>query len=90
MENVLAFLRAAMPWISLGLLVMFFCVRPNIRRYRAEEDYAAEGMCMGMCHGLAFGSLIGEGNGGLGTFLGMLIGLAAELCLHKKEKRHEK
>lgn len=38
MENVLAFLRAAMPWISLGLL----------------------------------------------------IGLAAGLCLHKKEKRHEK
>ena len=45
---------------------------------------------MGMCHGLAFGSLIGEGNGGLGTSLGMLIGLAAGLCLHKKEKRHEK
>ena len=88
--GVLAFLRAAMPWISLGLLVMFFCVRPNIRRHRAEEDYAAEGMCMGMCHGLAFGSLIGEGNGGLGTSLGMLIGLAAGLCLHKKEKRHEK
>lgn len=86
----IGFLRAAMPWISLGLLVMFFCVRPNIRRHRAEEDYAAEGMCMGMCHGLAFGSLIGEGNGGLGTSLGMLIGLAAGLCLHKKEKRHEK
>lgn len=90
MENVLVFLRAAMPWISLGLLVMFFCVRPNIRRHRAEEDYAAEGMCMGMCLGMAFGSLIGEGNRGLGTSLGMLIGLAAGLCLHKKEKRHEK
>ena len=73
-----------------GLLVMFFCVRPNIRRHRAEEDYAAEGMCMGMCLGMAFGSLIGEGNGGLGNSLGMLIGLAAGLCLHKKEKRHEK
>ena len=45
MENVLAFLRAAMPWISLGLLVMFFCVRPNIRRHRGVVLLASVVVC---------------------------------------------
>ena len=86
MENVLAFLRAAAPWISLGLLVAFFCVRPTVKKGKsksAEGDYAVDGMCFGMCVGMAVGSLIGDGNGGLGTSLGMLIGLAVGLCIHK-------
>ena len=64
MENVLAFLRAAAPWISLGLLVAFFCVRPAVKKGKsesAEGDYAVDGMCVGM----VAGSLIGDGNGGL-------------------------
>lgn len=85
MENVLAFLRAAAPWISLGLLVAFFCVRPAVnKKENAEGDYAVEGMCFGMCIGMAFGSMFGDGNGGLGTSLGMLIGLAIGLCIHRK------
>ena len=52
MENVLSFLRAAAPWISLGLLIAFLCVRPAIRKGKAEDDYAEEGMCVGMCLGL--------------------------------------
>ena len=86
MENVLAFLRAAAPWISLGLLIAFFCVRPAVNKGKKENtggDYAVDGMCIGMCIGMAVGSLIGDGNGGLGTSLGMLIGLAVGLCIHK-------
>lgn len=87
MENVLAFLRAAAPWISLGLLVAFFCVRPSVKKSKggsAEGDYAVDGMCIGMCTGMAAGSLIGDGNGGLGTSLGMLIGLAIGLSIPRK------
>lgn len=96
MENVLAFLRAAAPWISLGLLVAFFCVRPTVKKGKgesAEGDHAVDGMCIGMCIGMAAGSLIGDGNGGLGTSLGMLIGLAVGLCIRKDEgsgSKHEK
>ena len=96
MENVLAFLRAAAPWISLGLLIAFFCVRPAVKKGKsgaAGGDHAVDGMCWGMCIGMAVGSLIGDGNGGLGTSLGMLIGLAAGLCIRKDEaggSKHEK
>ena len=89
MENVLAFLRAAAPWISLGLLVAFFCVRPTVKKGKsesAEGDYAVDGMCVGM----VAGSLIGDGNGGLGISLGMLIGLAVGLCIHKNEESERK
>ena len=89
MENVLAFLRAAAPWISLGLLVAFFCVRPTVNKGKKENtggDYAVDGMCIGMCVGMAVGSLIGDGNGGLGISLGMLIGLAVGLCIPNTEK----
>ena len=41
-----------------------------------------------MCIGMAAGSLIGDGNGGLGTSLGMLIGLVIGFCLHKKENNN--
>ena len=37
MENVLSFLRAAAPWISLGLLIAFLCVRPAIRKGKAQQ-----------------------------------------------------
>ena len=92
----MVFLRAAAPWISLGLLVAFFCVRPSVKESKggsAEGDYAVDGMCIGMCVGMVAGSLIGDGNGGLGTSLGMLIGLAVGLCIHKDEEggsKHEK
>ena len=49
MENVLSFLCAAAPWISPGLLIAFLCVRPAIRRGKAEDDYAEEGIRVGMC-----------------------------------------
>ena len=84
MENVLSFLRAAAPWISMGLLIAFLCVRPAIRKGKAEDDYAEEGMCVGMCLGLMLGSLSDSSNSGLGASLGMLFGLVIGLCMHKK------
>ena len=87
MENALIFLRAAAPWISLGLMIAFFCVRPAVSKSKKENsggDHAVEGMCVGMCAGMALGSMIGDGNGGLGTSLGMLIGLAVGLCIRRK------
>ena len=93
MENVLSFSRAAAPWISMGLLIAFLCVRPTIRKNKAGDDYAQTGMCVGMCLGMALGSLTGSGDSGLGTSLGMLFGLAIGLCIHKKgseERRNEK
>ena len=93
MENVLVFLRSAAPWISLGLLIAFFCVRPAVKKGKKEHaggDYAVDGMCIGMCIGMAVGSLIGDGNGGLGTSLGMLVGLAVGLCIHKNEESERK
>ena len=89
MENALTFLRAAAPWISLGLMIAFFCVRPAVSNGKKEAsggDHAVEGMCVGMCTGMAAGSMIGSGNGGLGTSLGMLIGLAVGLCIRRKGK----
>lgn len=88
MENVLSFMRAAAPWISLGLLIAFLCVRPAIRKGKAEDDYAEEGMCVGMCLGLMLGSLSDSSNSGLGASLGMLFGLLIGLCMHKKEAKN--
>ena len=85
-ENVMAFLRAAVPWISLGLLVAFFCVRPAVKKSKGEStegDHAVDGMCIGMCVGMALGPMAGDGSGGLGASLGMLVGLAIGLCIHK-------
>ena len=82
-ENVLAFLRAAAPWISMGLLIAFLCVRPAIRKGEAEGDYAEEGMCVGLCLGLMLGSLSDSSNSGLGASLGMLAGLVIGLCMRK-------
>lgn len=90
MENVLAFLRAAAPWISLGLLLAFFCVRPSVKKRKTESDegdYAVDGMCIGMCVGMTVGSLIGNGNSGFGTSLGMLIGLAVGLSIPRKSRK---
>ena len=90
-ENIISFLRAAAPWISLGLLIAFLCVRPVILKNKAGDDYATEGMCVGMCLGIALGSLIGNSNSVLGSLIGMLLGLAVGLCMHKKgnEERND-
>ena len=86
MDNVLDFLRAALPWIAVGLALAVLCVR-GAGKKKKKADYGTEGMCLGMCVGTAIGASLGN-NIGLGISLGMLIGLAIGTCI-EKEKRGE-
>ena len=84
MENIFDFLRAALPWITVGLLLAVFFAR-NARKKKNEEqtgDYGTESMCWGMCLGTAIGTSFGN-NTGIGISLGMLIGLAIGTCIKK-------
>ena len=85
MKDVFDFLRAALPWIAMGLLLAVFCAR-SARKKKDEEppdNYGTEGMCLGMCLGTAIGSSLGN-NTGIGISLGMLIGLAIGTCIKKE------
>ena len=87
MEAVFDFLRAALPWIAVGLLLAVFFAR-NARKKKNEEqtgDYGTEGMCWGMCLGTAIGTSLGN-HTGIGISLGMLIGLAIGTCIGKEER----
>ena len=85
MENVFAFLRAALPWIAVGLLLAVFFARGTGKKKKEEQtgDYGTEGMCLGMCFGTAIGTSLGN-NTGIGISLGMLIGLAVGTCISKE------
>lgn len=89
MENVLDFLRAALPWIAVGLLLAVLFARSARKKKNKEQtgDYGTEGMCLGMCLGTAIGTSLGN-NTGIGISLGMLIGLAIGTCI-KKESQGE-
>ena len=87
MENVFDFLRTAMPWIAIGLLLAVFFVRGAKKKKEQTGDYGTEGMCLGMCLGTAIGTSLGKDTG-IGISLGMLIGLAIGTCI-KKENRGE-
>lgn len=51
MENVFDFLRAALPWIVMGLLLAVFAARSAGKKKKEKEidNYGIEGMCLGMC-----------------------------------------
>ena len=55
MENVFDFLRAALPWIVMGLLLAVVAARCAGRKKKEKEidNYGTEGMCLGMCFGMA-------------------------------------
>ena len=68
MENVFDFIRAAAPWVAMGLLLAIFAVRSAAKKKKGHEqdgDYGTEGMCLGMCFGTAIGTSLGN-NTGLG------------------------
>ena len=85
MENVFDFLRAALPWIVMGLLLAVFAARSAGRKKKEKEidNYGIEGMCLGMCFGTAIGAALGN-NTGIGISLGMLIGLAIGSSIKKE------
>ena len=86
METVFAFLRAALPWIAVGLLLALLCARRAGKKQKEKPsgDYGTEGMCLGMCLGTAIGSSLGN-NTGIGISLGMLLGLAVGTCMQKEQ-----
>ena len=91
MKNVMDFLSAALPWISIGLLLAIFFVRSARKKKdeKAKENYGSEGMALGMCFGTAIGTSLGN-NTGIGLSLGMLAGLAIGSCIEKKNSDDEK
>ena len=90
MENVIDFLRAALPWIAVGLLLAVFAARGARKKNKKEQtgDYGTEGMCLGMCFGTAIGTALGN-NTGIGISLGMLIGLAIETRIKKERQDND-
>lgn len=87
MDAVFDFLRAALPWIAVGLLLAVLIARGTSKNKKEEQtgDYGTEGMCMGMCFGTAIGTSLGN-NTGIGISLGMLIGLAIGTCITKETR----
>ena len=86
-EAILAFIRAAAPWVIMGLLVAVFAARgasgkEQKKQKQPEDNYGVEGMCLGAAIGTAL-----DNNTGLGISLGMLVGLALGLCTHKRPEK---
>ena len=91
MAAVLDFLRAALPWIVMGLLLAVFFARSAGKEKKEEtpDNYGTTGMCLGMCFGTAIG--VARGNHvGRGISLGMLIGLAVGSGIKKEEQGDDK
>ena len=90
MDNVLAFLRAALPWVVTGLLLAVFFARNtgSKKKEKESDDYGTEGMCLGMCFGTAIGTALGN-NTGIGISLGMLIGLVIGSSIKKGTKNND-
>ena len=86
MENVLDFIRAASPWVAMGilLLILFAKGASDKKKGTAHGNYGTEGMCLGMCFGTALGASFGD-NAGLGISIGMLIGLAIGSCISQQD-----
>ena len=90
MEAVFDFLRAALPWVAIGLLLAVFAARSAKKKKdeQPQDDYGTEGMCRGMCFGTAIGTAIGN-NTGIGITLGMLIGLFLGSSFKKEGKNND-
>ena len=76
MEAIIDFLRAALPWIVIGLLLaVYFAGRVGKEKKEDQPDnYGTTGMSLGMCFGTAIGIALGN-NTGIGISIGMLLGL---------------
>ena len=90
METVFDFIRAALPWIIMGLLLAVYFARCAGKKKKEEQtgDYGAEGMCLGMCFGTAIGTAF-VNNIAIGLPLGMLFGLAIGSSIKKEEQNND-
>ena len=89
MDTVLNFIRAAAPWLTIGILLIILAFRSLTKKNNAEgedNNYGTEGMCLGMCLGTAFGTMLGNDTG-IGISLGMLVGLAIGMGISKPNSR---
>ena len=86
MKDIMDFVSAALPWISIGLLLAIFFARSARKKKddKNKENYGTEGMALGMCFGVAIGTAFGNNNG-IGLTLGMLAGLVIGSCIEKKK-----
>ena len=82
---MLDFIRAATPWVLIGLsLALFFEGSANRKPdEKPRGNFGSVGMCIGMCIGTALGSALWN-NTGLGISMGMLVGLAIGSCIQKE------
>ena len=90
MKGILDFLSAALPWISIGLLLAIFFAKSARKKNGSKKnaDYGTEGMALGMCFGTAIATSFGN-NTGIGLTLGMLAGLVIGSCIEKKKNDDE-
>ena len=90
MEAVFDFLRAALPWVAMGLLLAVLFARSAGKEKKEEtpDNYGTTGMCLGMCFGTAIGTALGN-NTGIGITLGMLLGLAVGSSIKKEEQNND-
>ena len=90
MEAIIDFIRAALPWVAMGLLLAVFAARSAGRKKKEKEidNYGTEGMCLGMCFGTAIGTALGN-NTGIGISLGMLLGIAVGSSIKKEEQSND-
>lgn len=91
MEAIIDFLRAALPWIVIGLLLaVYFAGRVGKEKKEDQPDnYGTTGMSLGMCFGTAIGTALGN-NTGIGITLGMLLGLAVGTGIKKGGQNDDK
>ena len=81
MNSIFDFIRAAAPWIAIGLSAVILIVCSAAKNgKKTEGDYDTEGMCLGLCFGTAFGTML-ENNTGIDISLG--------ICIPKKSKDGE-
>lgn len=83
MKNVMDFLSAALPWLSIGLLLAIFFAQNARSQKDKKENFGTEGLALGMCFGTAIGTSLG--NTGIGLTLGMLAGLVIGSSIEKKK-----
>ena len=86
MNTAWDFIRAAAPWIAVGLAVAILAARGVTKKRKGKKqdaDYGMEGLSLGMCLGLLIGTML-ESYTGIAISLGMLVGLTVGMCIPKR------